>query len=103
MGKFLFVAGLVCVSTLANAGGVGATTSDDWRHARPKIELQVQRTLAADTYAVKATISDLKSGKVLAEPKLIIHASGRTCAESVESASRDVEKWLSFRPVSSHR
>ena len=73
MGKFLFMAGLLCVSALANAGSAGASAAD-WSHARPKIELQVKRMPAADTYAVTAVLTDLKSGQILSKPKLITHA-----------------------------
>lgn len=75
MGKFLFVASLLSVSALANAGSAGSTSADAWRLARPRIEVQIKRMPTPDTYVVKATISDLKSGKVLAEPKLITHAN----------------------------
>jgi type II secretory pathway component HofQ len=71
MGKFLFAAGLLCLAALANAEN---TATNDWRHARPKIEVQVKRTQTKDVYAVTAVISDLNSGKVLAQPKLITHA-----------------------------
>lgn len=74
MNKILLIAGLLCVASLANAGGTVDVSKNDWRHVRPKIEVQVKRMATADTYVVTATLSDLKSGQVLSQPKLITHA-----------------------------
>lgn len=71
MGKFLFAASLLCLCSLANAENA---STNDWSHAKPKIEVQVKRMQAKDAYVVTAAISDINSGKMLAQPKLITHA-----------------------------
>ncbi|TBR40416.1 MULTISPECIES: hypothetical protein [Dyella] len=74
MNRITLVAVLLALSSVASAKPAGDISATDWNNARPKVELRVSRGTTSDTYAVEATISDLRSGKVLAHPKVITRA-----------------------------
>ena len=49
--------------------------------ARPDLKLAVTRGTAPNTYTIKAVVSDLRSGSVLATPVMIAHARAAARAE----------------------
>ena len=65
------------MSSVAAANSNAPVNADAWANAHPKVQVAVTRGTAADTYSVSATISDLRTGEVLAEPKLIASAGKR--------------------------
>lgn len=70
MRRVLLVIGLTLFASAALADASRVETTGDWRNARPKVEIQVRRASDADMFVILATISDLKTGKTLAQPKL---------------------------------
>lgn len=75
MKHSLLAIGFLAVSLAASAGAdPGASSAGDWRDARPDAQVHVSRGSAPGTYDVKATIADLRSGKVLAQPRLVARA-----------------------------
>lgn len=91
----LFAIGILVISLAASAGtDQGVPSADDWLNARPDAQVRVSRGSAPGTYDVKATISDLRSGKVLAQPQLVARA-GQPAV--VDVSARGAEGMVSVR------
>jgi hypothetical protein len=75
MVRVLLAVGAIFFASAAVSDAHGVATVGDWHNARPKIEVQVRRANAADRFVILATISDLKTGKTLAQPKLETRAA----------------------------
>ncbi len=72
MKKFIAVALLIISSAAASANA--PVDPNAWINAQPSVEIAVSHGSAADMYNVSAKISDLRTGQILAEPKLIASA-----------------------------
>lgn len=72
--KNLIAIALLTVSSVAIASSNAPVSPDAWTNAQPNVQVAVSHGTTADTYNVSATISDLRTGQVLAEPKLITSA-----------------------------
>jgi hypothetical protein len=71
----LFALSVLAVSITASAeGSLVAGTAEDWHGVRPKLELSVHRGAEPATYVIKAVVTDLRDGRVMARPSLITKA-----------------------------
>ncbi len=54
------------------AANANSVADPDWEQARLDVKVAVSHGSTADTYNVSAIISDLRTGKVLSEPHLVV-------------------------------
>ena len=83
--------GCCCALLLAiAAGGAGAQGgAGDWRGARPAVALELEPGVEPQTWSVLVSISDLRDGRVLAQPRLEVQAGTPGVIEAgVEGAVR---------------
>ena len=69
--KNLITVALLCMSSVVVANPSAPAQADLWTNPRPDVQVSVVRGKAMDTYELSASISDLRTGQVLSEPKLI--------------------------------
>lgn len=77
---------LVVASLLVAMAASAQDAQSDWRNVRPSVVLELEPGTDSGAYDVYATISDLRSGRVLAQPRLQVQA-GSTGA--IEAGARD--------------
>lgn len=70
----LLATALLALAPLAFAGTATPPVQADWLQAHPNVQVVVTPGAATGTYSVEAIVMDLRSGKVLAEPRLTVQA-----------------------------
>jgi hypothetical protein len=66
--------GILIFSSIAGASADKPVPADVWLNAVPGVALNVNHVDASDIYYIRATITDLRSGKVLSTPSLTTYA-----------------------------
>ncbi len=78
-GKSLFGAALVLLGIVA----VGAQSPPvDWRGVRPSVVVEMEPGTDTGAYEAYVTISDLRDGRVLAQPRLQVQAGSSGAIEA---------------------
>ncbi len=83
MLKFLSIAALLALGVL-RAQAQDILTESEWMNAKPSASLTISPIKGADQYFIEATISDEKSGKPMASPKMMVLA-GKPATISIEN------------------
>jgi hypothetical protein len=83
MAKFLSIV-LFLALGLHSAHAQDTLTESEWTSAKPSAIVTVSPIKGSDQYFIEATISDEKSGKVMASPKMMVFA-GKHATVSIEN------------------
>jgi hypothetical protein len=79
--KNLYAVALLAFPFSAIADSTAPVAPEAWDNARPDVQIAVVHGAVPDTYTVNAIVSDLRTGKVLAEPVLVTRAGTPARAE----------------------